>query len=241
MNIPISVTNKVASAPDDVTIVCGNSDYTLTFDFDSEWSAETEKTARFIWTSGKKTKYSEVCFTGNTVTMPILTNTYAVRVGVYAGDLRTTTPAKITCKPSILCPDGVEDKSTPTVWTILQKRLDALMKEAGGHLNASQVEQLIEKHLNAMEHLTPRVITISLPASKWSGSNGIYSQSVSMDGVTVNSKVDLLPSPEQLEELLTAEISMTTANTEGTVTVFAIGYAPTTDFTMQAMVTEVST
>lgn len=84
-----------------------------------------------------------------------------------------------------------------------------------------------------------RATTISLPASGWKGTGTVYSQVVEMSGITSCSKVDLLPSPEQLAELLTAEISLTTASDDGAVTVFAIGDAPTDDYTMQALVTEV--
>lgn len=86
---------------------------------------------------------------------------------------------------------------------------------------------------------TARITTISLPAANWSGSGTIYSQSVIVDGVTANSKVDLLPSPEQLNELLLAEISLTAANSNGSITVFAIGDAPSSDLEVQAMITEV--
>lgn len=103
MNIEIGVVNRVATPPSDAVIVCGNSDYTLTFNFDAEWSAETTKIARFVWFSKNKTYSEEITFDGNTVEAPILTNTNAVYVGVYAGNLRTTTPAKIVCEPSILC------------------------------------------------------------------------------------------------------------------------------------------
>ena len=86
---------------------------------------------------------------------------------------------------------------------------------------------------------TARITTISLPASGWTGSGTIYSQAVTMSEVTANSKVDLLPSPEQLNELLLAEISLTAANSNGAITVFALGDAPSSDLELQAMITEV--
>ena len=44
----------------------------------------------------------------------------------------------------------------------------------------------------------PRIVWVSLPASNWVGENSLYSQVVTIDGVTSYSKVDLLPSVEQL-------------------------------------------
>ena len=83
----------------DGDIVCGNSDYVIEFAFDAEWNAFEEKIARFVWNN----QYQEVAFTGTTCPAPIITNTTSIEVGVYAGELSTTTPAIIKCLPSILC------------------------------------------------------------------------------------------------------------------------------------------
>ena len=80
-------------------IVCGNSDYKIKFAFDEEWSEHTKKTARFIWGGTHK----DVEFEGAECTVPIIKNADEVEVGVYAGDLETTTSAFIPCKKSILC------------------------------------------------------------------------------------------------------------------------------------------
>ena len=107
-------------------------------------------------------------------------------------------------------------------------------------LCAAHLEYIEDGIVNAFSQI-PRffVRTIAMPANAWAGDNGIYSQVVAVDGVTANTKVDLLPSPEQLQDLLTSEISLTTANSEGSITVFAIGTAPSSDLTMQALITEV--
>ena len=87
-----------------------------------------------------------------------------------------------------------------------------------------------------------RMVSVKLVASAWAGSKPTYSQVVTVDGVTKNSKVDLQPTPEQLAELYNAETSaLTTKNVDGVVTVYAIGEKPYSDMTMQAIVTEVST
>ena len=96
----ISVVDKIATYQRrDGDIVCGNSDYQIHFTFDQEWESHTEKTARFVWGG----HYYDVPFTGDTCDVPILHNTKSVKVGVYAGDLSTTTPATIHAKRSILC------------------------------------------------------------------------------------------------------------------------------------------
>ena len=97
--IYITVTQKIATSSARKKIVCGNSDYQIKFTFDNEWSAYSKKTARLIWNG----KYYDIEFTGDTCSIPVLTDTEVLRVGVYAGDLRTTTPATILCQKSILC------------------------------------------------------------------------------------------------------------------------------------------
>ncbi len=92
--IKINVADKVASAVGSPVIVCGNSNYKITFIFDSEWGAYQEKTARFTFKRDGIDKYIDVLFSGTSCTAPILTNIERVSIGVYAGDLRTTTGAE---------------------------------------------------------------------------------------------------------------------------------------------------
>ena len=99
------------------------------------------------------------------------------------------------------------------------------------------MENAIIKALGGMP--SSRITTVSLTVGGWTGSGTLYSQTVDMPGVTANSKIDLLPSPEQLGQLLLEEISFSAANSDGTITVFAIGGIPSMDFELQAMITEV--
>lgn len=96
----INVVDKVATYQKrDGNIVCGNSDYQIKFTFDPEWDAHPKKTARFIWGG----KHYDKDFTGDTCPVPKLRNTTEVEVGVFAGDLNTTTSAVIPARLSILC------------------------------------------------------------------------------------------------------------------------------------------
>ena len=123
-NINISIKNKIATSPDE-HIVCGNSDYTVTFLFDEEWAAYDTKTARFIY-NGKK---EEVVFSGNVCEVPIIRNAVVCAIGVFAGDLHTTTPALVACNKSILCADGLPPDPSPDVYVQLIEMYEELRRE----------------------------------------------------------------------------------------------------------------
>ena len=84
-----------------------------------------------------------------------------------------------------------------------------------------------------------KLTEIALPAANWKGAESPYSQVVTVDGVSVNSKVDLQPSVEQLEIFHDKDIAFSTENDGGVVTVYAVGDRPTNDYTIQATIMEV--
>lgn len=81
---------------------------------------------------------------------------------------------------------------------------------------------------------------VSLPASAWRGSGNLWSQVVTIPGSTEYSKVDLTPSAEQLTIFHEKDVAFTTENEDGVITVFAIGDKPSNNYTIQAIVTEVT-
>ncbi|MBR6718466.1 MAG: hypothetical protein IKI77_09015 [Oscillospiraceae bacterium] len=97
--ICICVRNKFARPVGKPEIVCGNADYLLRFDLDAEWTPFREKTARFFWYDQRREEYlqADVLFSGNTVQIPVMRNTHAVAVGIYAGSLHSTAPVRIPC------------------------------------------------------------------------------------------------------------------------------------------------
>jgi hypothetical protein len=88
-------------------VICGNSDYIVDFVFDSEWDLLPIKTARFKVNG----EYTDVVFEGNSCSMPIIYDAKTIWVGVFAGNLSTTSPAIVYCKPSIL--DGTQVPAPP--------------------------------------------------------------------------------------------------------------------------------
>ena len=109
MILHVDVVNKIATYQKrGGSIVCGNSDYQIQFTFDSEWSEYTTKTARFIWNGS----FIDVSFTNNTCTVPPIYDTDELEVGVYAGNLKTTTSAFIGCYRSILCDNVTPSKDS---------------------------------------------------------------------------------------------------------------------------------
>ena len=115
MEINITVQDKIASG-DGTWIVCGNSDYTVRFTLDSEWDQFITRT--MIVVNPDKT-YQEVVFTGDTVSLPIINNQKSVNIGLYAGDLHTTTSAYFNCKKSARDGLGVHEEPSKDVYNQL--------------------------------------------------------------------------------------------------------------------------
>ena len=116
----IKIKDKIAK-PLNNCVICDNSDYTVKFIFDEEWEREPLRIARFIWNK----QYVDVQFTGDTCEVPVVSKTNNLAIGVYAGDLRTTTPAILACHMSILSEDVIEHSVTPSEYEEIMKLLNA--------------------------------------------------------------------------------------------------------------------
>ena len=101
MQINITVSNRLAQAGTETVIVNCNSDYIITFTFDSEWTAFTEKTAVFRYRRNGTVVAEHVPFRGCICPMPVITDTDEVLVGVYAGAIQTAAPARILCARAV--------------------------------------------------------------------------------------------------------------------------------------------
>ena len=114
--VTVTIRERIASVPSGISLVCNNPSDVIQFDFDSEWSSITLKTARFSW----QRSYVDIPFTGNTVNVPDISKTNMVELGVYADGI-TTTAVKIPYKHSIKSIGGaVAEPETDTYHQLVQ-------------------------------------------------------------------------------------------------------------------------
>ena len=112
--IEIAINNKIASVAEAGTFLVGwNDDYQIHFTFDDPAWTETEiKTARFIF----GTQIVDKIFTGDTCPGVRVEAAYGVAIGVYAGNISTSTPAFIDVKKSIVDDEGLPLPPEPDVY-----------------------------------------------------------------------------------------------------------------------------
>lgn len=82
-----------------------------------------------------------------------------------------------------------------------------------------------------------KLTSIVLPAADWKGGESPYSQAVTVEGISVNSVIDLHPTLEQIS--LLHNTGLMAVNDGGSVTVYAVGDKPEEDIQIQATLTEV--
>ena len=137
--IAVSVKGKIATAEKDALYVCGNSDFVIVFDLDEDWDEHETKTARFTWNGG----HQDVIFDGSECKVPMISDTFFFNVGVFAGDLKTSTPARVPCKKSILCSGGLPHDPPPDVYAQIMEKLNAMNEGVSGNQGAENAGKLL--------------------------------------------------------------------------------------------------
>ena len=121
-DINITVAHKVAVC-DTPAIVCDNSDYTVHWTLDEEWSAYDTKPMRTIYMDGT---YTDTVFSGNTIALPVCTVPGVVQIGLFAGDIRTSRVAILRALPSVRSAAGAPADPDPDVYDQLMERMAQL-------------------------------------------------------------------------------------------------------------------
>lgn len=116
-DINITVAHKVAVS-DTQSIVCDNSDYTVHWTLDEDWSAYDTKTMRTIYMDGT---YTDTVFSGVVVALPVCTVPGVVQIGLFAGDIRTSRVAILRALPSVRSGAGAPADPTPDVYDQLME------------------------------------------------------------------------------------------------------------------------
>ncbi len=141
--LPVAVNNRIATYAAKERLVCDNSDYLLRFAFDEEWETYVAKTARVRYSNDAgETFVHDLPFGGNDCHIPIIPKTEHIFVGVYAGNLRTSTEAEIPCVPSALSENGAPADPPPDVYNSLMEHMDEIAQ-----LNEGQADRLVRAAL----------------------------------------------------------------------------------------------
>ena len=157
MDIKITVADKRCTVQGAPVIVCGNSGYTVTFTFDAEWDQAGKKTARFTYVRDGKRQRTDVELTGNTVNVPAVYRTMELQVGVYAGDLVTSTPARIPCEKSIVCDSCGPDDLFPG--QVVQIERDLIDKTCPSFADSGEIVSCtpVKGHpMEVVSHIVPK-------------------------------------------------------------------------------------
>lgn len=128
--INVTVRNKIAKSQPPAFIVCGNSDYTAVFDLDDEWAEFPNRVAVFVYYAGRERRNERVIFDGDECPIPTLRGVRAVEVGLEAGNIRTTTPARIRCFGCITDAAGTPQEPEDDVYGQILERADNMAQAA---------------------------------------------------------------------------------------------------------------
>ncbi len=121
-DINITVAHKVAVS-DTQSIVCDNSDYTVHWALDEDWSAYDTKTMRTIYMDGT---FKDTVFGGDVIALPVCTVPGVVQIGLFAGDIRTSRVAIMRALPSVRSAAGAPADPTESVYDQLMERMAQL-------------------------------------------------------------------------------------------------------------------
>lgn len=137
--------------------------------------------------------------------------------------------------------DDLDPTEEATARDVIAQLLDLLQTRADASVQAVEDKgDEVIRNISEQTFVAKR-LELTLPTADWDYSSeyGYYRQTVTVEGSTIHSKIDLQPTSQQLVELINNGISMFVANEDGVINVYAIGGNPGIDMTIQATKMEV--
>ena len=113
----------------------------------------------------------------------------------------------------------------------------AYVEDAEGKL----VRVAIDNMKKVLGLVDPIDSEITLLSGSWTLSeNGLYyTQVVTIEGTTENSRVELEPTPDQIIQLMNQELTLFMGNTGGTIAAYCVNGVPSEDMTFEVRITGV--
>lgn len=146
------------------TVICGNSDYTVAWDLDEEWTPYDTKTMRVNLADGT---YQDVVFTGNTAALPVLSTPGWASVGLYAGDLHTSRAADLRVLPSVTTPGGAPADPAEDVYAQITEKLNQLIAVQPESVARAVADYLTEHPAVSSMRVEGGYIQFSGDGEKW--------------------------------------------------------------------------
>lgn len=92
--------------------------------------------------------------------------------------------------------------------------------------------------IKAIQARVPKTKMVVVPFESWEG-EGPYTQTLIIDEIAVNSKIDVQADANTISELVKGEFSVTIKNDNGVAIAYAVGKKPQFDMSLQIVITEV--
>ena len=89
--------------------------------------------------------YTDIVFEGSVCNMPIIEIAHIVEIGVFAGNLHTTTAARLTMRKSILSDGGTPIDPTPSVYAQILELIESM----GGDVPPEAIAQAVADYFES--------------------------------------------------------------------------------------------
>lgn len=203
--INIKVRDKCAEG--EGVIICNNSDYTVLWDLDEEWTPYDTKTMRVNLADGT---YQDVVFTGNSAPLPVLTASGWVSVGLYAGDIHTSRASRLLALSSVLTPGGSPAAPAEDVYAQIMAKLNELSTVSPEDIAKAVEDYLTEHPIEETDPTVPEWAKADITGAtvdqiaKISAvdDNGVPTAWETIDGYTGQVSADKLTNPDHPTDLV---------------------------------------